>query len=513
MKTLILIVVIPALALAWELPPGLELDSVDGNHVTVKDAITGILDTYLIEGESIINGWAVEPTEDSLIFELVADLHMFLTEDLQSYDFLNDGYIELVGCDLIIGAPLVFLENDGNFNFTEVNRINTGNILYDLGDADNDEFKEILTKYNRSMFIYEQTEVNTYADSLVWQITPLEGNYRVWPRYSDLDDDGLIEVSFQNSIDFRKVDVYENTGDNVFDNYFNIPWPNTGPGQFASGDFDGDGHTELVGGSDYGILTIFESVASDSFEMIWQGDLGHNNAFMHRFIGDTDNDGYGEWVSGSHDFSHGGFFFKVYEGNGNNLYHEIYYDSLPGNPWNLGGVDAGDVNGDGIPEFVFSSNFNVGLYKFSIESGWGRAWLLDSLQGTVIPYLVDTNDDGMNEVVITTDQVPNYTKIYKPSSTVINDPYVDCKQKINAYPNPTNSNITIQFTSLTEGPVLLDIYDIRGRKIYTDHIFASRGPIVWDLKGNDGKEVGSGLYFIELKSPYIRSVRKITILK
>jgi len=513
LKTLILIMVIPVLALAWELPPGLELVSVDGNHVTVRDSRTGILDSYLIEGEPVINGWALEPMEDSLIFELVADLDMYLVKELQSYDFMGDGLIELVGTDLLSNSEVLFLENPGNFDFIEVNRIETEKLLYDLGNGDNDELMEILTKYNRSLFIYEQTGLNTYADSLVWQITPLEGNYRVWPRYSDLDDDGLTEVSFQNSIDFRKIDVYENTGDNVFDNYFNIPWPNLGPGQFASGDFDGDGHTEVVGGSDYGILTVFESVASDSFEMVWQGDLGHTNAYMHRFIGDTDNDGFGEWVSGSHDFSHGGFFFRVYEGNGDNQYHEIYYDSLPGNPWLLGGVDAGDVDGDEIPEFVFSSNFNIGLYKFSLESGWSRVWLLDSLQGSIIPYLVDSNGDNMNEVVIATNHIPNYTRIYKLVLTGINHIEVAREPKIIIYPNPANRNISIQIGPYAHSPIFLNIYDIRGRKIYTDKIFASRGPIEWNLTGNDGKGVSSGLYFIELKSAHLRSVRRITILK
>ena len=46
MKTLILIMLIPVLALAWELPPGLELVSVNGDHVTVKDTRTGILDVH-----------------------------------------------------------------------------------------------------------------------------------------------------------------------------------------------------------------------------------------------------------------------------------------------------------------------------------------------------------------------------------------------------------------------------------------------------------------------------------
>jgi hypothetical protein len=512
LKKLIVILLIPTLALAWELPPGLELVSMDGDHVTVKDTKTGILDSYLIEGEPVINGWAVEPTEDSLIFELVANLYMNLTEDLQAFDFLNDGYMELVGCDLIIGAPLVFLENDGYFNFTEVNRIDSGNILYDLGDADDDGLIEVLTKWQRSMYIYEQTGLNTYADSLVWQITPLAGNYRVWPRYSDLDDDGLIEVSFQNSQGFRKVDIYENTGDNLYDNNFNIPWPNLGPGQFASGDFDGDGHTEIVGGSDYGILTVFESVASDSFEMIWQGDLGHPNAYMNRFIGDTDGDGFGEWVSGSHDFSHGGFYFKVFEAVGDNQYSPVYFDSLPGNPWFGGGVGEGDVDNDGINEFIFSSNFNVGLYKYYNNLGWDRVWHLDSLDGTVIPYLVDCDGDGDDEPVIATDRVPNYTRIYNLVTTDLTEVIPEQKDiSIDIYPNPTNEKVILSYNLSKSTDVTLEIYDILGRKVETlidEYLSPGSYAVTWNASHS-----ASGIYFCRLRVGEYTTTRRMTILK
>lgn len=512
MKTLLLIILIPTMALAWELPAGLELVSVGGNHVTVRDTGTGLEDTYLIEGQPVINGWRLDPAEDSLIFEQVADLHMLLTEDLQAFDFLDDGYMELVGCDLLLNDdPLVFLENDGNYNFTEVNRIETGNILYDLGDADNDGLIEVLTQYNRSMFIYEQSAPYTFADSLIWHITPLDGNVRVWPRYSDLDDDGLAEISFMNDIDYYKIDIYENTQDNQYENYFLIPWPNTGPGQFASGDFDGDGHTEIVGGSDYGVLTIFESVASDSFEMVWQGDLGHPNAYMNKYIGDTDNDGFGEWVSGSHDFSHGGFFFRVYEGDGDNQYHEIYDDSLPGNPWLLGGIDSGDVDGDGSPEFIFSSNSNVGLFKHDPVSGWYRAWLMDSLDGSVLPYLVDCDGDGLDEILISENWTQAYTKFFKLIQTNINNLRVAYENEVEIFPNPANGDVTILYNISNQTYMNIEIYDILGRRVITlADEFQSPGPhsVTWDAS-----QVASGMYFYKLASGEYSTTRRMTIIK
>ncbi len=513
MKALTLIILIPALALAWELPPDLELVSREGDNVTVKDARTGMLDTYLVGGEPVINGWALEIEEDSLVFELVADLNMYLIEDLQSYDFMGDGYNELVGCDVITDNYVLFLENTGNFNFAEVNRIESGNILYDLGDADDDGLIEILTKYERSMYIFEQTSEYSYADSLVWQITPLSGNYRVWPRFSDLDNDGLQEVSFNNSIGFYKIDIYENTGDNDYGHYFNIPWPYAGPGQFAGGDFDGDGNIEIIGGDPNGILTVFETVESDSFDMVWQQSLGHPNAYMHRFIGDSDQNGYSEWVSGSHDFTRGGFFFKVYEAVGDNQYEVVYYDSLPGNPWNLGGVDAGDIDGDISPEFIFSSNFNVGVYKYAPITGWHRVWHLDSLQGTVIPYLVDTDGDNICEIIINSNVIPGYTRIYRLLSTDVESENGGFEDWLRVFPNPTNDRIIFNFSLNSTENFSLDIFDIKGRKVISRTNIKTNGNIIWNLKDGYEKRVGSGIYFIKISNLDFEYVKKFTILK
>ena len=511
MKTLVLILILPTLLFAqvdYNLPEGLELVKVDGNLVTVRDIYTGIEDTYLIEGTPVINGWELEPQQDSLIFELVADLDMYLTEDLQSHDFEYDGLIELVGCDLIDQSDLKFLQNDGIFNFTEVFRIGDDNILYDLGDADEDGFIEVLTQHRSTFRIYEQSLSSGFPDTLVWHITPLGGAYRVWPKYTDLDGDNLSEVSHNNHTStYYYIAVNENTGQNEYDNFFEIPWPYGSPGDFAWGDFDNDGFIEIAGGSGAGMLSVFENVANDSFELVWQEPFGHHNLKMHEYLGDVDGDGFNEWVSGSHDFTAGGFFFKVFEAVGDNQYEVIYYDSLPGNPWFLGGVSSGDVDGDGINEFVFSSNANVGLYKHYEDTGWQRVWLVENLQGTVIPYLVDTNGDGMCEVIFSPGQ------IYKLISTIIEEKYAINKSNIRIYPNPANNCMVIEFNIHSSDHFFIDIFDISGKNIYSEHVLSIKSRYLWDLTDKNGKEVSSGIYFLKISSTYYSDVKKITILR
>jgi hypothetical protein len=513
LKTLILIILVPVLALAWELPPSLEFVSMDGNYVTVRDNQTGIMDSYLIEGEPVINGWVLDPAEDSLIFELVADLNMYLIADLQSYDFLGDGFIELVGTDVISDFNILFLENTGGFNFLEVNRIDSTRLLYNMGDGDSDGLIDILSQWQRSMYIYEQENNFSYSDSCVWRVTPLTGSYRVWPKYTDLDGDYIFEVSHNNhTSSYYYIALNENTGDNIYGNFTEIQWPYGSPGDFAWGDFDGDGFVEIAGGSGAGYLSVFENVADDSFHMVWQEPFGHSNLTIHKLIGDTDGNGFSEWVSGNHDFSAGGFFFKVYEAIGDNQYETVYYDSLPGNPWDLGGADVGDVDSDGINEFIFSSNANVGLYKYNGLTGWGRVWLLDSLQGTTRPYLVDVDGDEICEIIISSAELPGFTYIYRlvPTSTsVINTEYE--KNGLTVFPNPANDKIKIAYILSRSAEVNLEIYDILGRKIETlikKRQTAGFYRVVWDADN-----AASGIYFCRLRAGNFLQIKRITFLK
>jgi len=190
-----------------------------------------------------------------------------------------------------------------------------------------------------------------------------------------------------------KIRIFENNGYNSYIERTPIIWlPPNHPADFANGDFDGDGNNEVVCGGIYGHLAIQENVADDSFEVTWQGELGHPNALLHENIGDYDEDGRDEWVSAGKDFSAGGFFFGVFNSIGNNQYEAVYYDSLPGNTWDAGGISAGDVDGDGINEFLVSSNNNIGLFKYSSNRGWDCVWLTDE-GGTgaveTLPFLLD----------------------------------------------------------------------------------------------------------------------------
>jgi len=80
---------------------------------------------------------------------------------------LDDGLVELAGFDLLEGAVLKFLENDGNFDLTEVNRIDSGNIFYDIGDAYNDSLIDLSVLGDMLIVLMESKTHNNYPDTVV----------------------------------------------------------------------------------------------------------------------------------------------------------------------------------------------------------------------------------------------------------------------------------------------------------------------------------------------------------
>ncbi|HPT72903.1 MAG TPA: T9SS type A sorting domain-containing protein, partial [Candidatus Cloacimonadota bacterium] len=102
--------------------------------------------------------------------------------------------------------------------------------------------------------------------------------------------------------------------------------------------------------------------------------------------------------------------------------------------------------------------------------------------------------------------------------------------RINSYPNPIGQfdllKIDILNWDYTPNPSIIvihkdpqysvEIYNIRGQRVYKNRgVTTANIPkkLVWDLKGVDGKKVGSGVYILRVKSGEKVVTKKITIVK
>ena len=85
------------------------------------------------------------------------------------------------------------------------------------------------------------------------------------------------------------------------------------------------------------------------------------------------------------------------------------------------------------------------------------------------------------------------------------------------YPNPFNPETTISFDLSKEEVVSLTIYDLTGqivRTLVADQAMATgHYDIVWNGRNTEGLQVGSGVYFYQLKAGDFVSEKKMTLLQ
>ena len=87
---------------------------------------------------------------------------------------------------------------------------------------------------------------------------------------------------------------------------------------------------------------------------------------------------------------------------------------------------------------------------------------------------------------------------------------------LRTYPNPFNPRATIAYVVRQSGPVQLDVYNLLGRRVVRlvdGHQPSGTYSITWD--GNDarGNRMGSGVYFLRLRTAENRTTEKVVLAK
>jgi len=80
------------------------------------------------------------------------------------------------------------------------------------------------------------------------------------------------------------------------------------------------------------------------------------------------------------------------------------------------------------------------------------------------------------------------------------------------YPNPFNPTTTISYNLANDSHVVIDIYNIKGQKVKTlvnDRVVAGTHNAVWNGQDDSSKNVGSGIYFYNMKTDNYSSTRKM----
>jgi len=192
------------------------------------------------------------------------------------------------------------------------------------------------------------------------------------------------------------------------------------------GDFDGDGKTEIAFGDMYGRVFVVENTGDNQFELVWETDLISGNAYDNFSAPDADQDGKPEFIIHAYSYAYPCCKQSVwiFEATGDNTYEVVYLDTIR-TPWtdDQGPIsDAGDVDGDGVPELVISGTTACYILKATGDNTYERIWYYEPPGQHLIQLdveIYDLDNNGLNDIILSWTRVDPYgylhamTKIFE----------------------------------------------------------------------------------------------------
>ncbi len=395
-----------------------------------------------------------------------------------------------------------------------------GDLLWDSGDFDGDGLYDLALQFHienpslaDGIMVFESPDSFSYPTDEVWRDTV--GSALVTPICAyDIDQDGIPEI-VKVLGDYIHLHIYETIGNNIYDKIAEITTSSThnSSSTLAFGDFDSDNQNEFVWGYSAGEYSIWECTGNNSYQEILLQQLPTVNIKDCFSVPDADLDGKmefivkGYWVYGTIDAF-------IFEATGDNTYEIIKTFTLPGGDYYGGYSDAGDVDGDSIPEIVLEARQNVFIIK---SAGNDSFYIWDTLPGHVSGSCVrifDIDDNDLAEIIISGN---DETRIYEYELGITEEVRSKRQEvRLVVYPNPFSKLTKISFGKRhsTEG-IELKIYDVSGRMIkqFDYSTMRQSDHIPWDGKDIFGHQVPVGVYFVRLETSNYRETKKVILLK
>lgn len=212
-------------------------------------------------------------------------------------DFNRNGYPEIVGLpitdDSVSGIEVHERTAAGVYQLQHTSTIDAKPLAVD--DTDGDGLLEILSGTRDRVFLLESVTQNGYPERIIWE-TPFLSSGQI----ADLDGDGRKEIVGADNFN-DNIRIFENSGNDSYDEVLIIKNETGGSNvfgeQFAIADFDGNGISELMVGDSEGELFIYESVGDNLLVEAWRIKLDIEAA--HQLAaGDLTGDGIPEFVVG-----------------------------------------------------------------------------------------------------------------------------------------------------------------------------------------------------------------------
>ncbi|GAB1443710.1 hypothetical protein MASR2M39_25520 [Ignavibacteriales bacterium] len=379
------------------------------------------------------------------------------------------------------------------------------------------EYPEPVYRYN---VYYGGPDLDTISDYVL--TLPESTNVaffigRVWPI--DFDGDSWEELVYLTGGSFKTWFI-RNFEENQPLEYYSIPRIGSmyySENLIFSSDLDGDGKSDITTlSSDFSGLKLLRFYyGNSSFDFSEYYEFSSDTVFHpeeYFLLNDMNGDGKGEimvylppsTVSGGYGISFGS--------KPPNITPEIRVNAggLPGR-----GLSPGDVNGDGYGDLLQYVPYvrNVLYLGGSTISGQGAQQYFSQFPENSMDFngrVGDINGDGLADICVgevASGSTLSHIYIYSGTRTPVSvkeekeETDQDKTLIVMVSPNPTNGQISVQYTLPDSGVLRLEIFDILGQRIYSESSPREKGTQTEQINlGNHAVSSGTYIFHFTLKT-------------
>ncbi|MDE0396236.1 MAG: S8 family serine peptidase [Candidatus Poribacteria bacterium] len=315
-------------------------------------------------------------------------------------DIDKNGRLELITAEMGTNLAQIFeIEDNGSFRrtFSFTERF----LPRAVADTDNDGLMEILCNPPDVTFLLEQSAQGEFPTERIWEAP------RKWGvTIADTDTDGTPEI-FTRDDTTNAISVYEAVGDNNYHNTATLENPTLGENRisanFAIGDFDGDGQTDILIGDSDGDMFTYEAIGNNQYRHTWTTTLPEGSPELFA-AGDMDGDGKAEFAicakAGTKvdtielDIPYHHWLLTVFSSDTNDTYRPVWTQRIHDVRDGGNGMAIADANNDGRNELCIAVAPNFYLVQYD-GVDYRPIWH-HSATNTFNPIVADINGDGEN---------------------------------------------------------------------------------------------------------------------
>lgn len=331
-------------------------------------------------------------------FSQVASIDSGLHAIVSPVDINRNGKLELFAVEMESGTAQIFeIAHDGTYQ--QIFSFPESLWPWASADTDNDGLIEILCNASGATFLLEQPAQGEFPTERIWEA---RGQ---WSRtIADTDADGTPEIFVRDDVT-NAISVYEAVGDNDYRRVATLEspmWGNNGiSANFASGDFDGDGRTEILAGDNEGRIFIHEVTGNNQYEQTWIHTLPEGIPQLFA-AGDMDGDGNDEFAICAKtgirvgtlelDIRYHHWLLTIFKSDGDDTYRAVWTQRIRDVRDGGNGMTIADANNDGRNELCIAAQPNFYVVQYDGEN-YRPIWHHPATS-TFNPIVADLNGNG-----------------------------------------------------------------------------------------------------------------------